>query len=125
MIVLDASALLALLYAESGYEAVEGVFDEACISSVNVCEVLSRFARDGHDPQQLLLRLQNSPIDIVAFTAEHAALAAEFVEVTRRVGLSLGDRACLGLARHRRVAAMTADRAWATLDLDIEIRLIR
>ena len=111
MIVLDASALLALLYAEPGYEAVTGVFDYACMGSVNVCEIVSRFARDGHDPRQLLLRLQTSPDDIVDFTAAHASLAAELVELTRRAELSLGDRTCLGLAMDGHVAAMTADRA--------------
>jgi PIN domain nuclease of toxin-antitoxin system len=40
-------------------------------------------------------------------------------------GLSLGDRACLALARMRRLPAVTADRAWARLDLGIAIELVR
>jgi PIN domain nuclease of toxin-antitoxin system len=40
-------------------------------------------------------------------------------------GLSLGDRACLALARLRNLPAVTADRAWAKLDLAIPIEVVR
>jgi ribonuclease VapC len=41
------------------------------------------------------------------------------------LGLSLADRACLSLAVERQAPALTADRAWGALALDIEVRLIR
>jgi hypothetical protein len=34
-------------------------------------------------------------------------------------GISLADRACLGLARHLGTAAMTSDTEWAKLGLDV------
>jgi PIN domain nuclease of toxin-antitoxin system len=43
----------------------------------------------------------------------------------RERGHRLGDRACLALARERRIPALTADRAWRRLDLEIEIETIR
>jgi ribonuclease VapC len=125
MTVLDASALLALLFRERGHEAVEKVFDAACVSTVNVAEVLTRFARDGHDAGAVLDRLAASALSIVPFTERHAAIAAELAPKVRARGLSLGDRACLALARAQAAPAMTADQAWAALDVGVQIRLIR
>lgn len=47
--------------------------------------------------------------------------------MTRQVGLSLGNRACLALAKSRQAIALTADRAWTELDpsLGIAIQCIR
>ena len=125
MIALDASALLALLFAEPGHEQVAAVIDDCCLSSVNLAEVASRFARDGHDPVAAVSQIADSGIEIVPFLADDAAMTAMLDPPTRRAGLSLGDRACLALALARGIPAMTADRAWARLDLDIEVQLIR
>ena len=46
MTVLDASALLAFLFRETGHEQVAAALDSACLSTVNLSEVLGRFARD-------------------------------------------------------------------------------
>jgi ribonuclease VapC len=125
MTVLDASAVLALLFREAGHEAVEEALDAACISTVNVAEVLTRFTRDGHDAGAVLERLAASVLSIVPFTERHAAIAAELAPQVRTWGLSLGDRACLALARAQAAPAMTADQAWAALDVGVQIRLIR
>jgi PIN domain nuclease of toxin-antitoxin system len=37
----------------------------------------------------------------------------------------LGDRTCLALAEHLRLPVLTADRAWATLGLSLDIHAIR
>ncbi len=125
MIALDASALLAFLFREPGHEAVADVLERACISTVNLGEVLGRFARDGHDPVQVLSRLRASPLEIVPFLAEHAAFSAAILPRTRHLGLALGDRACLALALARGIPAWTADRAWTALDLGISVHCIR
>jgi PIN domain nuclease of toxin-antitoxin system len=39
--------------------------------------------------------------------------------------LSLADRACLALAERERLPVLTADRHWGSLDLGIDVRLIR
>jgi PIN domain nuclease of toxin-antitoxin system len=42
-------------------------------------------------------------------------------ESTRSLGLSLGDRACLALAKLKALPAVTADRPWMLLDPKLEI----
>lgn len=125
MIVLDASALLAFLFGEPGHERVGPRLGDACISAVNLSEVLARFARDGHDVREVLERIQASPVETAPFLAEDAALAAALVPVTAPLGLSLGDRACLALAAARKAPAWTADRTWRSLDTAVEVEVIR
>lgn len=125
MMVLDASALLALLFAEPGHEQVAAHLRGALISAVNLSEVLSRFARDGHPVTEISTTLRALPIRVVAFDEEAAQHAAALTRLVRAKGLSLGDRACLALARTHNVPALTADQAWLGLKLNIDIRLIR
>lgn len=125
MTALDASALLAFLFREAGHEQVSAVLHDACLSAVNLCEVLGRFARDGHDPHVVARRLLNLGIEVVPFADDHPALAAALRSRTDALGLSLGDRACLALAQARGIPAMTADRAWQSLDAGVEVLLIR
>lgn len=125
MTVLDASALLTLLFKETGHEKVSSILGESVMSTVNLSEVLGRFARDGHSSLQVLSLLDASSIEWVAFEKHHAALAADLLPRTRLLGLSLGDRACLALASTLGAPAMTADKTWTELDLGVEVRLIR
>jgi PIN domain nuclease of toxin-antitoxin system len=70
MIALDASALLAYLFKETGHEQVAQYINDCCLSTVNLSEVIGRFARDGHDPQQVFKRLSAASIEFVPFTAD-------------------------------------------------------
>jgi PIN domain nuclease of toxin-antitoxin system len=110
MIALDASALLAFLFRETGHERVTPFIDDACLSAVNLSEVIGRFVRDGHDAQLVLKQISATSIEIVPFSREQAALAASLQPQTQPFGLSLADRACLSLALERNIAAVTADR---------------
>jgi len=56
---------------------------------------------------------------------EQAEFAAQLWEESRRFGLSLADRACLGLAMQQNNSVLTADKVWMQLKLDIEMQLIR
>ena len=125
MFVLDASALLALLFGEPGHDRVAVVADGASMSTINLAEVLTRFARDGHPVAAVLQRLETYTIEWVPFDDAHAAEVATLWPQTHRAGLSLADRACLALALDRGLPVLTADRAWAGLGLPLEIQLIR
>jgi PIN domain nuclease of toxin-antitoxin system len=123
--VLDASALLALLFREPGYEVVASALNEACISTVNISEVLTRFTRDDKNPDAVLAMLARSALQIVEFSLSQAAAAARLAPRVRAHGLSLGDRAFLALAIEKGLPAMTADRVWQKLNVDADIHLIR
>jgi ribonuclease VapC len=125
MIALDASALLAFMFRESGHEQVAEVIEESCLSTVNLAEVLGRFVRDGHNSAAVLTRLQSMAIELVPLSVSHAAPIAEMLPKTQALGLSLGDRACLALAAAREIPALTADQSWVKADIGIGIQLIR
>ncbi len=125
MIALDASALLAFLFRESGHERVAAYINDSCMSAVNLSEVIGRFARDGHNAQTALRKITATNIEIVPFSANQAALSAAFLPQTRSLGLSLADRACLALAFSRGIPALTADQTWQQSDVGVEIIVIR
>ncbi len=124
LVVLDSSALLTYMYAERGWERVEAVFQGALMSSVNYAEVLSKVAGRGGDPQETDSEF-GPQLLIVPFSSEHALAAAVLRPLTRHLGLSLGDRACLALGLERGANMLTADEAWAGLDPSYRIEILR
>lgn len=124
-VVLDASAVLAMVYGEPGADHVLAVLPTAILSSVNAAEVIGRLIRDGVSAQAATAQVRGLPCQISAVDEAVGVRAGELFEQTRRTGLSLGDRICIALAERRGASAMTADRAWRTLDLGVEITLIR
>lgn len=122
-VVMDASAVLVLLFAEPGADDVaEHVAQGAAISTVNLAEVATVLVRRGLHPEQVLGPVCQQ-LALEQFTVEDALSVAALHPVTG--GLSLGDRACLALAKRLSVAALTADRPWTRLDLDVVIRLVK
>lgn len=124
-VVLDASAILAYLQGEPGADAVEPFVGRACASAVNIAEAGSRLADRGIDLVDIRRAVLLLCMQIVAFDEALAERTTMLRPATRRSGLSLGDRACLALAHQRRLPALTADRRWEGLDVDVEIRFIR
>jgi ribonuclease VapC len=129
--VLDASALLAWLHDEDGAVLVGAALDAgAAISIVNWTEALSKVAADGREPETLIAQLAEIGIDehklsVEPITKTDAILIARLRPATTAQGLSLADRACLTLAARLRIPAITADRAWADVNVDAEVTLIR
>ena len=124
--VLDASALLALLNQEPGAEQVAAaVAGGAAISAVNLSEVVAKLSEAGIPEAPIHEALDPLGLDIVDFDAALAYRAGLWRPLTKPAGLSLGDRACLSLARHLNLPTLTADRSWAGLPLGITVRVIR
>jgi len=122
--VLDSSALLALLWNEPGADRVTAALPGALLSSVNLAEVLTKLCERGLSASEGRELVKSLGVVVVDFDADQAEAAATLRESTRSLGLSLGDRACLALARRRNGPALTADAAWLKAQ-GFEVRFIR
>ena len=127
-IVLDASALLAILHEEPGAEIFAQQFDlleNANMSAVNIAEAHGKLVGMGIAYEDAW-RAVIAPIpEIADFDTEQAKIVGSMVAQTRSLGLSLGDRACLALGVALKAPIYTADRAWKKLRLGVSIHVIR
>jgi ribonuclease VapC len=123
--VLDSSAILAVFFNEPGAKIVLPILQGALLSTVNLAEVHTRMLDRGGQPQQAWSWMTNLQCEVCFFTDDHARAAAELRPLTRPLGLSLGERACLALAIDRKAKVYTTDKVWKNLSLGIEIELIR
>ncbi len=123
--VLDASALLALLFKEPGAKLVVPHLPGSMLSAINLSEVVSKAVENGLMLEDARRMLSEFPCQIVPFDVDAAYLTASLRAATRPFGLSLGDRACLALALSENVPAVTADQSWAKCDLGVKVIQIR
>ena len=125
-VVLDASALLALLKGEPGAEAVAAALGDAVISAVNLQEVLKDLLRDDRTLDEARAILAKLPLIVRPHDQEAAFAAAALVGATQRFGRGLGDRTCMALGITLGVPVLTADRAWRRVEIDgLDLRFIR
>lgn len=111
-VVLDASALIAMLKGEKGAAKVAGAIAGARVSSVNYAEVVSHFIHAGMPEREVDAMLQPLPMEVISADAALATLAGRLRGITAEAGLSLGDRFCLALAQRDELAAWTSDQNW-------------
>ena len=123
--VLDASAVLAMFYDEPGGDQVRRILTDSILSAVNACEVVTGLVGRGTPPDVASRMVRDLACQPIPVDTELSLRAGELVVLTRSKGLSLGDRICLALAERESVPALTSDRAWAELELDIKVSLIR
>lgn len=123
-VVLDSSAILAALRAEPGAEKVVPLLDGALLSTVNLAEVIAKLSEYGMPANEAQQAVEALGVQLIDFDAELACRTATLRRLTRTLGLSLGDRACLAVAQRTGRQAVTADRAWGALP-GFDIVLIR
>jgi ribonuclease VapC len=123
--VLDASALIATLADEAGAEQVEPLLDGAAMSAVNWAEVLRSYEAAGLPLAGRREQVESLGVRLHPFDPRQADLTAGLFRRTRDAGLGIADRACLALALDLGAEPVTADRAWAELDLGLTVQLIR
>jgi PIN domain nuclease of toxin-antitoxin system len=125
-VVLDASAMLALLQHERGAEKLtDEILDNAVVSTVNLAEVQSKLIKKGYDPDEAWEDALSLVTVAVPYTSEQARIAGDLIAKTEKYGLSLGDRSCLALAIVLQAPVYTTEQAWRELDVGIPIHVIR
>lgn len=130
-VVLDSSAVLALVLKESGGDKVAALLSaldsgagvKVAFSSVSWCEVLTRLYRDSTSMTVEKLNALLVDVELVPLSKAAAELAADYSLVHSE--LSLGDRACLALASVRAATAWTTDKAWSRAKIGVSIEVLR
>ncbi|MDD9984288.1 MAG: type II toxin-antitoxin system VapC family toxin [Gammaproteobacteria bacterium] len=125
--VLDASAVLAVILEEPGADVVvEALRSGAAMSTVNVAEVAARLHQDGWSDSEVALVFDSLGIEVLPFDPAAALLSGRLRPATSRLGLGLGDRACLATGRIEGCPVLTSDRSWQELDIaEVDVRCIR
>ena len=125
-IILDASALLAVINREPGCERLTPeLLSGASSSTVNLAEVQGTLVREGAEPNEAWEKALSLIGAAIPFTSEHAKVAGSLVSQTRAWGLSLGDRACLALGLALGLPVYTADKLWKNLRIGVKVHVIR
>lgn len=116
--VYDASALLAVIFDEPGADVVMEFLATpgGKVSAVNWSEVAAKLAERGVAEPDISSELAPLALDVVPFDETQAMAAGGLRSATRELGLSLGDRCCLALARQHHARVLTADSAWLELE---------
>ena len=125
-VVLDASAVLAIVNAEPGADLVRASLADAIMSAVNYSEVLKKAVEHGGAREVAAAFVRGLSIAIIPFDETLAAACADLYPQTKQHGLSLADRACLALGIQRGCAVLTADSKWKRVSLSsIKVKVIR
>ena len=126
MSVLDVSAILALVQDETGADQVERELAGGRLSTVNLAEVVGKLVDGDRDARRLRPLLAAAGVVVEPLSEQDAELAGALRALPGGRALSLGDRCCLSLAlRDPSGVVLTADRAWAQLDLPLTVRVLR
>lgn len=96
------------------------------IGTPNLAEVVGKMLDSDIRADRLRQLLTSAGVTIEPLLADDAELAGALRSLPGGRALSLGDRCCLALTiRSDPPEVLTADRAWAVLDLPIKVRLLR
>ncbi len=124
-VVLDASALLAVMNHEPGADIVRVSIVGSLMSAVNYSEVMKKTIERSIAVSSLHALIETASIEIVTFDRALAEASAELYPETKAHGMSLADRACLALGIQRKLMVLTAERKMRIKTLPITVKLIR
>ena len=125
-VVLDASAILAIIFDEPGKEKLTPeILDRSVVGTVNLAEVQTKAIKKGLEPEVAWETASVLVSAVEPFTADHARIAGDLITTTERYGLSLGDRSCLALAIALNAPVYTTEQLWRNLKVGVPIHVIR
>lgn len=129
-VVLDASAVLAVIFDEPGGDIAVDHLDGGALSAVGLAELLTKYLDRGIETDGVTRDLMALGVEVVPVTAIDAERQLELrrIDVVDSAGgprLSIADRLCLAVALRLGLPVVTADRLWAELDLPADVILIR
>lgn len=127
MIVLDASVALISLLREDAHDATDLLLEtQSCaMSTVNLSEVHARMLAHGFTNREARGLIDTLELRELSFDRPIGELTAALRAETAGSGLGIADRACLATAMYHDALVVTADRHWASLDLPVELQLVR
>lgn len=125
IVILDASALLALINQEKGADIVQGYFPHIAMSAVNIAEVATVLHQTGVPTDEITMLLNDVVQTVIPFEKKHIYHTAFLREKTKHLGLSFADRVCLALGLMNQQTIITADRVWGQLQLGVDLKIIR
>ena len=117
--------MIAILRQEPGSDVGEQSLNEVLISTVNLAEVATYLARNSVPPETIEEALASFPVEVVPFDREQGLVSEHLYPTCKSLGLSLGDRAGLALAKSKDLPVLTADKAWLKLTVDVSVKSIR
>jgi len=124
--ILDSTALIALVGLETGSQQIAGLLKHSAVSAVNLAETVNKLLEKGFSQAEVRVSLAKLELNVEDWSEAMAYRSAEFTQYNKSHGLSLGDRACLTLAKQLRATAVTSDRAWRRIpSLGVRIMIFR
>jgi PIN domain nuclease of toxin-antitoxin system len=124
-LVIDASALLAVLLDEEYAKEAERLLSVSIMSAVNFSEVVGKLTDIDMPENKIKEILESLPIEIYPFDKEQAYISGLLRPITKFKGLSFGDRACLSLGMVLKSSVVTMDKVWKNLNIGVEIKVLR
>lgn len=125
-VVVDASAVLAYVLQERGWQTVDKILPVAILPLPNLTEVLYRAPTKGHarEPGDLFAHLIRLGLRTEPVEPADAVRAAELIVESEgaatggsRRALSLGDGLCIAVAERLQLPITGGDQAWELLEL--------
>ena len=125
-IVLDASAILAVINGEPGAEKLTPVLLARAVgSALNLAEVQTKLVTRGWTSEEAWEDATSPVRDVLLFDVEQARITGDLASQTKPLGLSLGDRACLALGMALKAPVYTADGTWKKVRIGVRVHVIR
>jgi ribonuclease VapC len=124
-VVLDSSAVLAVLQLEKGADVVMDNLKEAAISAINLTEVATKLVEKGHTIAEARRAIAMLGMAVESIDERQSYAAAALRLETKVKGLSIGDRHCLALGAKLGATVVTADQNWKQVKIGVDVKLIR